>query len=110
MDIFNTPTAAIQHLMGDFFLEGKKDIQRLFGIAVAAEMFTGKSDCQFDHLQDQLFFFTYMLLLNLDRQDSLEITGYLPLDSVIFADYDLDEVRKYFADSFVETKVLMAAF
>jgi hypothetical protein len=109
-NIFDNIDEALAHVTGDFFRTGWKDISRLYNSAVAEHLFAKNSDKEFDHMQDLLFLYIYLFLLNWERKDIYEITGSLPSRSDLFTDYALDDVRKYFACNFIEIIPLLAEF
>lgn len=109
-DIFDSFNDALAHVTGDFFLSGWKDIQRLHAMAVSAHIFANNSEKEFDHLQDLIFLYMYLYLLNWDRMDIKDITGDFPTREYLYEDYCIDCVRKYFACNFIEIFPLLAEF
>lgn len=110
LDIFDEHNPALDHLVADLFASDVVTVKRLFNKAISAEIFRAKSSCEFNDMQDLIFLYIYIFLLNLDRMDEIDINGSAPLDSVIFESYDMDTVRKYFADVHIEVKPLLADF
>jgi len=110
LNIFDGTTSPLQAITARFFDTGWKDIQRLYGVAVSSHLFSNKSNKEFDHIQDLLFLYALLYLLNWERQDILESTGTLPTREAIYKDYDLDAIRKYFACNFIEIIPLLAEF
>jgi len=109
-DIFDDINPGLAKVTGDFFLTGFKDLSRLMNIAAGAEIFSCKSEKEFDHVMDMVFLYAYLFLLNAERKDILEMTGSLPSRADIYEDYAIDSVRQYFACNFIEIIPLLAEF
>jgi hypothetical protein len=110
LDIFDEFNETLAHISGDFFIRGYKDISRLLNDAVAALIFSADSEKQFDHLQDLMFLYLYLFILHHEMEDILQMTGSYPARDLIYNDYDLDSVRKYFACNFIEIIPLLEQF
>ena len=110
LDIFEPSDSVLQHLIGDFFNTGWSDISALFRRAISAHIFSGKSEREFEDMQDMLFLYTYLLLMNLERKDMFEINGVVPEISEFYLSFDFDTVRQYYAERHIEVKLLFPDF
>jgi len=110
LNIFDASTTAIQQLTADFFAQAWDMLHLLYTKAVASEMFSGDSKDQIDHAEDLMFLFSYLVLLDWEKRDILEMTGMNSTRQYLYEGYDIAKVRQYFAHTYVDIDPLLTVF